>query len=174
MVVPGRPVISQLPRNNTRNSPTKGITTWLLPPYRTSARTLPATSRQATELTIKALKEAQGGEVFVLKMPVIVLGDLVDIVLEETCNNYNINPRDIEVKIMGVRPGEKMYEELMTYDESRSALELTDMYIIPGKTYKEEYYCNTKKASIESYSSMNRATIKSYELRELLKKADLL
>ncbi|MGP4069444.1 SDR family NAD(P)-dependent oxidoreductase [Halobacillus sp. B29] len=132
------------------------------------------TLEQATELTIKALKEAQGGEVFVLKMPVIILGELVNMVLEETCKNHNINPEQIEVNVMGARPGEKMYEELMTYDESKSALELPDMYIIPGKIFEKEKYSNAKKASVGSYGSMNRDVIKTIELRKLLKKAGLL
>ena len=132
------------------------------------------TLNQATELTIKALKEAQGGEVFVLKMPVIILEDLVNMVLEETCKNHHINPKRIEVNVMGARPGEKMYEELMTYDESKSALELPDMYIIPGNRFEKEKYSNAKKASVGSYDSMNREAIKTSELRNLLKKAGLL
>ncbi|MBS4023371.1 MAG: polysaccharide biosynthesis protein [Dethiobacter sp.] len=61
------------------------------------------TVSQATQLTIKAMQEANGGEIFVLKMPVILLGDLVTIITEETCKkslelhklNFNLSSMEI-------------------------------------------------------------------------------
>ncbi|MEC5424235.1 SDR family NAD(P)-dependent oxidoreductase [Virgibacillus sp. C22-A2] len=128
---------------------------------------------QATELTIKALKEAMGGEVFVLKMPVVNLGDLADILVEETCKIHQLQKSDIEIEIMGLRPGEKMYEELMTYDESTSAWELPSMYIIPGFSGKVTNR-NAKVASTGIYSSMSQQPIGMEELRSLLKAAKLI
>ncbi|WP_067724741.1 SDR family NAD(P)-dependent oxidoreductase [Oceanobacillus damuensis] len=127
---------------------------------------------QATQLTIKALKEAKGGEVFVLKMPVIKLGDLADILIEQTCKKYKLNSNEIKVEVIGLRPGEKMFEELMTYDESRLAWELKDMYIIPGT--KEVSYTNSTKCNHGTYSSMNQAPLNVNELRNLLREEKLI
>ncbi|MGJ9458028.1 SDR family NAD(P)-dependent oxidoreductase [Oceanobacillus sp. CF4.6] len=127
---------------------------------------------QATQLTIKVLKEAKGGEVFVLKMPVIKLGDLADILIEETCKKHKMKSDEINVEVMGLRPGEKMYEELMTYDESREAWELQDMYIIPGT--EDVRYNNAKKCNYGTYSSMNQAPLNVNELRTLLKEEELI
>ncbi|WP_163537029.1 SDR family NAD(P)-dependent oxidoreductase [Gracilibacillus sp. YIM 98692] len=132
------------------------------------------TLNQATELTIKALKEAKGGEVFVLKMPVINLGDLADILIEETCKKHQIIREEIDIEVTGLRPGEKMYEELMTYDESILAWELPDMFIIPGSSSGEDRYRHAKKAKTGTYSSSSQETINTNELRLLLKEAALI
>jgi len=127
---------------------------------------------QATQLTIKALKEAKGGEVFVLKMPVIKLGDLANILIEETCEKYGIKSEEISVEEIGLRPGEKMYEELMTYDESIEAWELPDMYIIPGT--KIGSYMDANKCNPGTYSSRSQQPLCVNELRALLEKEDLI
>jgi len=72
----------------------------------------------------------QEREVFVLKMPVIRLKDLAEVIIEDMCKKNNIDPEKIEIKKIGLRPGEKMYEELMSEDESTKAVELNDMYVI--------------------------------------------
>jgi len=121
---------------------------------------------QATRLTIKAMKEAQGGEIFVLKMPVIVLRDLVKVVTEETCRKYNINLREIVLQDVGIRPGEKMFEELMTYDESLNALELPDMFVIPSRT--GNVYSNTHNTQPGTYSSSGQEPLTVEEVRHLI------
>lgn len=126
---------------------------------------------QATDLTIKALKEAKGGEVFVLKMPVIKLGDLANILIEETCKTYGIKSEEIGIEVIGLRPGEKSFEELMTYDESQKSWELKDMYIIPGT--RVESYIDATKCSPGTYSSMSQEPLSVNELRVLLKKEDI-
>lgn len=127
---------------------------------------------QATKLTIKALKEAKGGEIFVLKMPVIVLADLVKVITEETCIKHNICIEQIDLQNMGMRPGEKMYEELMTYDESLIAWELPDMYIIPSKV--GAVYHRAKKVIPGTYSSADQKPLTVEEVRKLILNQNLL
>jgi FlaA1/EpsC-like NDP-sugar epimerase len=129
------------------------------------------TMDQATALTIKALKEAKGGEIFVLKMPVIKLKDLVALIIEETCAKHRLEKEQIQIEQTGLRPGEKMYEELMTEEESRYAWELPDMFIIPSD--KEQVYSNAKKATEQKYSSSQTAPLSKESLRQLLLKANV-
>lgn len=89
------------------------------------------TPTQAIELILQANEMASGGEVFVLKMPVIRIGDLAETVINIVSNKYNINEK-IGVKCVGLRPGEKRYEELMTLDEHLIAIEKEEMFIIPS------------------------------------------
>lgn len=84
----------------------------------------------AVDLTIKACEIAKGGEIFVLKMPVIRLGDLADVIVEHIGRKFKISTSEINVKEIGLRPGEKMYEELMTEDESQYTVEHEDMFAI--------------------------------------------
>ncbi|MFC4403910.1 SDR family NAD(P)-dependent oxidoreductase [Gracilibacillus xinjiangensis] len=130
------------------------------------------TLQQATDLTIHALKEAKGGEVFVLKMPVVKLGELANLLIEETCGKHGMNKDGINIEVTGLRPGEKMYEELMTTDEAQFAWELPGMFIIPND--KSVTYPNATRAQQTTYSSANQPPIPYNELRRILKEAQLI
>jgi len=84
----------------------------------------------AVDLTIRACENAKGGEIFVLKMPVVRLGDLADTVIQKVCAELGIPVNEVNIRIIGLRPGEKMYEELMTEDEAEYVFEFEDMYAI--------------------------------------------
>jgi UDP-N-acetylglucosamine 4,6-dehydratase/5-epimerase len=86
---------------------------------------------QAVNLVFKAMRRMQGGEIFILKMPVLRMGDLADEVIKRFASAYGRTPESIEQKVIGVRPGEKMYELLMSEDEAAISLEVDDMFIIP-------------------------------------------
>lgn len=90
------------------------------------------TPSQAIELILKANELALGGEVFVLKMPLIRMGDLAEVVIEQTKEQYGITEH-ISIEEIGLRPGEKRFEELMTDDEARIARETEEMYVIPSQ-----------------------------------------
>jgi UDP-N-acetylglucosamine 4,6-dehydratase len=130
---------------------------------------------QATNLTIEAMKRAQGGEIFVLKMPVVQLKDLAEVVIEEAAAQLKINFNDIDIKEIGLRPGEKMYEELMTDEEAVHAMELADMFVIPNSFLnKPIQYEGAKAAPNQSYSSHTVAPISRNELEKMLKENRLL
>src|SRR5690606_8862918 len=48
--------------------------------------------QQAAQLTIQAMQQAQGGEIFVLKMPIIRLKDLADVIIEHSSEKLRISP----------------------------------------------------------------------------------
>lgn len=127
------------------------------------------TISQAINLTVEACKRAKGGEVFVLKMPAIKLKDLVDVIIEETCKNNNLQFSKIEKKVIGLRPGEKMFEELMTLEESKYAIEFDDMFAIQPLFKEKIYdYGEGKIAQHKTYSSHNEKLISKEEIREML------
>ncbi|HHV28936.1 UDP-N-acetylglucosamine 4,6-dehydratase family protein [Acetivibrio mesophilus] len=128
---------------------------------------------QAVELTIKACSIAKGGEVFVLKMPVIRLKDLAEVVIEDVCKKNNLDSKKIEIKKIGLRPGEKMYEELMSEDESTKAIELNDMYVIKPP-FDENSYTNARKAAISNYSSEREKVLSKSQVKELLVREKLI
>ncbi len=126
------------------------------------------TAYQAAKLSVKALMESQGGEVFVLKMPVVNLGDLVDVLIEETCKKHKLSPDEIMIEKIGLRPGEKKFEELMTYEESLVALENKEMFVIPSLLEKRKEYPGFTKTQESNYSSNNLKPISKSEVRELI------
>lgn len=86
--------------------------------------------QRAVELVLKAAKLSTGGEVFILKMPALRVGDLAEAMIEELAPRYGYKPGDVKIKLIGIRPGEKFHEELMTEEESVWAEETEDMFIV--------------------------------------------
>jgi len=126
------------------------------------------TMQQATELLIKSMVLSKGGEIFVLKMPVIRLQDLVECVIEESAR-YSIHlPDQIRVEEIGLRPGEKMYEELMTEAEAENAIEFDDIFIIPNSFIRRHKYEGGKSAKKQSYNSHELKEIDKDKVKALL------
>jgi UDP-N-acetylglucosamine 4,6-dehydratase len=74
---------------------------------------------QGVQFVIRCIEEMQGGEVFVPKIPSMKMVDLA----------HALAP-NAEIKIIGIRPGEKLHEVLISEDEARSTIELEDMYVV--------------------------------------------
>lgn len=126
------------------------------------------TPTQAISLMLKANEMANGGEVFVLKMPIVRLNDLADVMVEEVSRKYNVSDK-VEVKSIGLRPGEKMYEELMTDDEYRTGYELPDMYIIPSHFTEEKFeYPGARRIEYSAHRMDLEPTIDKETLRTWL------
>lgn len=131
------------------------------------------TPKQAISLMLKANSIAYGGEVFVLKMPVIRLQDLVEIIVEEMEQQYNSHR--IDIKEIGLRPGEKMYEELMTEDEGRVALETEDMFIIrPPYGATDGEYPNLITPTYEKINPNEEEVISKDTLKTWIREENLL
>jgi len=134
------------------------------------------TLSEAVDLTLEACVRAQGGEIFVLKMSVICLKDLVDVTIEEVSKKYNVNSEEIKIKEIGLRPGEKLYEELMTCEESKNAVELDRMFVIPS-LYSNKFSGENEGAplaKVQNYSSHNQIPLTKQELKELILKEEII
>ena len=134
------------------------------------------TLSQAVELIMDAGKISIGGEVFVLKMPVIKLYDLAEVVLEETCSKLNIKKEEIELQAIGLRAGERRFEELMSKDESECAFDLGSMYSVVSSINLEflrEFYEKYKSVRIGSYNSNDETVLNKEQVRSLLKEEGL-
>jgi UDP-N-acetylglucosamine 4,6-dehydratase/5-epimerase len=74
---------------------------------------------QAVELVLYSLQHMVGGEIFIPKIPSIRVVDLAEAIAPGL-------PRDL----IGIRPGEKVHELLLTSDESRHAVEVDNVYVV--------------------------------------------
>jgi len=130
---------------------------------------------QAVELVFRSAELAQGGEVFIFKMPTVNIMDLAEVLVEELAPRYGHKAKDIEVKIIGTIPGEKMYEELMTEDEATRSLEREDMFIIAPlimdglSKYDGSAYDATPIRS-KDYVSKDVVPLNKDEIRAILKR----
>ena len=81
--------------------------------------------QQAATLVLESAEFAKGGEVFITKMPVIRIEDLADVMVKNLGSGNAIDVIEI-----GSKPGEKLYEELMTLEETRRAIELQKYFVV--------------------------------------------
>ncbi len=125
--------------------------------------------QKAVNLILKSLLLSHGGETFVFKMPVLAIGDLARAVIE-------MEGPGTAVKHIGLRPGEKMYEELMSEEEGSRSLETEDMFIILpfNRKIDEELrrYSNAWAAGGGVYSSEGEPILAIEEIKEVLREAD--
>jgi UDP-N-acetylglucosamine 4,6-dehydratase len=77
------------------------------------------TLEQGVRFVIRCLEAMKGGEVFVPKNPSMRIMDLAKALAP-----------DCEIKVIGIRPGEKLHEVLISEDESRNGVELTEFFVV--------------------------------------------
>jgi UDP-N-acetylglucosamine 4,6-dehydratase (inverting) len=77
------------------------------------------TQSQAVHFILERLQEMEGGEIFIPKIPSMRIIDLIE-VLAPNC----------ERKVIGIRPGEKIHETLLSVEEARHSLEFNDYFLI--------------------------------------------
>lgn len=85
---------------------------------------------ESVQLVLDSAQYAQGGEVFITKMPVIRIQDLAIAMVEELAPHYDKQAADIEIVEIGTKPGEKLYEELMSDEETRRAVEMENYFSV--------------------------------------------
>jgi FlaA1/EpsC-like NDP-sugar epimerase len=88
------------------------------------------TLQESCRLVLEAAKLARGGEVFITKMPVLRIEDLAHVMIELLAPRFGFDPRSIEVRVIGSKPGEKLYEELMSEEETSRTLELSEHFAV--------------------------------------------
>jgi len=130
---------------------------------------------QVTSLLFRATGMALGGEIFILKMPILNITDLAKAMIDELAPKYGYQPSQIKLKSTGVRPGEKIYEELMTEEESKHAQETEEMFIvlphIELSTCRiEDYnYPGSKPAQVAEYTSKEGRFLTQEEIKAILR-----
>jgi len=134
---------------------------------------------EATNLVLKTALLAKGGEVFITKMPVMRIMDLAEVMIDILASEYGYAKEAIEIKEIGPKPGEKLYEELMTEEETRRSLELKDMFVtLPAfrEVYKIEYtYPDIVKEKVDkAYISANETPLNKEALKDYLIKNKIL
>ncbi len=92
---------------------------------------------EAAGLILQSGYKAEGGEIFILKMPAVKLTDLSEAMIEYYAPKYGYAKEDIGVEIIGKRVGEKIYEELMTPDEVLFAYDGGELYVIKNNELNE-------------------------------------
>ncbi|CEG13805.1 UDP-N-acetylglucosamine 4,6-dehydratase (inverting) [groundwater metagenome] len=123
------------------------------------------TLEEAIGLLFKAVKHCYGGEIFVMKMPACKIVDLAEVMIKE------LNSKS-KLKEIGIRPGEKLHEFLISEYEAKNTLIFDDTYyvILPQLNVNNliEKYKNFEKFKVDKYSSNDKLMSKE-EIKKKLK-----
>jgi len=116
---------------------------------------------QGVRFVIRCLEEMHGGEIFVPKIPSMRLVDLAEAIVPSS-----------QIEEVGIRPGEKLHEVLVSDDEARNTLESDGMYVIqPAHPWWKPDHRGQVEALPEGFryaSETNTEWLTKRELRELI------
>ena len=121
---------------------------------------------EAVGLVLYAFQNAETGDIMVQKSPASYIGDLAQALKE-------LFKVDNEIKIIGTRHGEKMYEVLLTKEEAAKAIDMGNFYRIPAdnRDLNYEKYLkegSTKLTLAEEYNSNNTQILSVEEIKKRL------
>ena len=128
----------------------------------------------AVDLVIYAWEHGENGDLFVQKAPAATL-DVLARALKELYGQVDSRYADTEVKVIGTRHGEKLYETLVTREEMAKAIDMGNYYRIPCDTrdlnYDKFFVEGDEKVSkVEDYHSHNTRRLDVEGMKELLLK----
>ena len=131
------------------------------------------TLNDAVDLVIYAFEHGKNGDLFVQKAPAATLDVLAE-ALKQVYSRVDPKYGQTEVKVIGTRHGEKIYETLVTREEMARAIDMGEYYRIPcdGRdlNYDKVEGGNPEITKMEEYHSHNTRRLSVEEMKELLLK----
>lgn len=126
----------------------------------------------AVDLVVYAFTHGHNGDLFVQKAPAATLSTLAE-ALKQIYSKVNPTYGGTEVKVIGTRHGEKLYETLVTREEMAKAIDMGNYYRIPCDTRDlnyDKFFCegNEEVSKIEDYHSHNTRRLDVEGMKEQL------
>ena len=126
----------------------------------------------AVDLVLYAFQHGKNGDLFVQKAPAATLNVLATALKE-------LYQADTEVKVIGTRHGEKLYETLVTREEMAKSEDMGDYYRIPvdarDLNYDRYFIKGEEKVSnFEDYHSHNTRRLDLQQMKDLLLKLEMI
>lgn len=121
---------------------------------------------EAVELVVFAFQNAEAGDIMVQKSPASTVGDLAQAIKE-------LFNADNEIKVIGTRHGEKLYETLLTREENVVAMDMGGFYRVPADNRDlnyDKYFVEGDQnlSSEEEYNSHNTERLNIEQIKEKL------
>ena len=129
-------------------------------------RWLVCRSGLAADLVLFAFEKGESGDILVQKAPACT----IEVLAKAVCELFGYEK---ELKIIGIRHGEKLYETLLTNEECANALDLGDFYRVPcdkrdlnyDKYFKEG---DTQRSTLSEFDSNNTQLLNVEQVKEKL------
>ena len=132
----------------------------------------------AIDLVVYAFEHGENGDLFVQKAPAATLSTLAQ-ALKEVYGRIDKKYLDTEVRVIGTRHGEKLYETLVTREEMIRSIDCGNYYRIPCDSRDlnyDKYYTEGDHAisKMEDYHSHNTHRLDVEEMKQLLLKLNFI
>jgi FlaA1/EpsC-like NDP-sugar epimerase len=138
------------------------------------------TLQEAVQLVVESMVRMHGGEVFIPKMPVLRIEDLAREMIGMLAPYWGRDPQEITIEETGVKPGEKLYEELLNEEETRRSCELEDFFVVLP-AFRNEYahikYDEIYQAGmpvLDPYQSRTQQPMTAEQIRSFLSRPGVL
>jgi UDP-N-acetylglucosamine 4,6-dehydratase/5-epimerase len=120
----------------------------------------------AIDLVLFAFSNGEQGDIFVQKSPAATIEDLAEVLID-------IFNSKVEVKIIGTRHGEKLFESLLSKEEAVRSIDLGNYYRVPADSrdlnYAQYFERGSEKIEqVEEYNSHNTYRLNKKELKSML------
>mgnify|MGYP003320760159 FL=1 len=121
---------------------------------------------EAVDLVLFAFEHGQSGDILVQKAPACTIQTQAEAVCE-------LFAPETEIKVIGIRHGEKMYETLLTNEECANAIDMGDFYRVPcdkrGLNY-DKYFKegDTERVKLSEFNSNNTELLNVEQVKEKL------
>jgi UDP-glucose 4-epimerase len=121
---------------------------------------------EAVELVVFTFQNGETGDIMVQKAPACTIGVLAQAVKE-------LFHADNEIKVIGIRHGEKMYETLLTNEECANAIDMGDFYRVPCDKRDlnyDKYFIdgNVERNTLTEFNSSNTQLLDVEQVKEKL------
>ena len=121
---------------------------------------------EAVELVVYAFQNAESGDIMVQKAPACTIGALTQAVKE-------LFHADNEIKVIGIRHGEKMYETLLTNEECAHAIDMGNFYRVPADKRDlnyDKYFTvgNAERVKLSEFNSNNTELMNVEQVKKKL------
>lgn len=129
------------------------------------------TMNEALNFILKVAELGEGSEVFVPKIKAYSIMDVKEILVDLL--------EDTGEEIIGIRPGEKLHETLINFDEMRYSWEFDDVYIITNPIFEKSLIKKSrlgikKMENMDVYSSETTKKISKEDLKKIIQESGLL
>ncbi len=133
---------------------------------------------EAANLVVESALLAEGGDTYVTKMKAIRVEELAEVMIEELTAGGSISKSSYRIREIGARPGEKLFEELMSSEEARRSKELDNHYVIMPALTDIYDTGGTGEEAVEAvqapYNSATQEAMTKGELRIYLRKHSII
>lgn len=123
------------------------------------------TLEEAVDLVIFAFEHGNSGDIFVQKAPACT----IDVLAKATIELFDANN---EIRVIGIRHGEKMYETLLTDEECGNAIDMGGYYRVPcdkrDLNYDKFFVDTIQKTELSQFNSNNTKLMTLQEVKEKL------